>query len=73
MCALNLSGDSGTLHLAVMTGVPTVSWWSPQSSFNEFMPAGRQHRMLVATGVEAHGLTGLTCASLLGAVRELLP
>jgi ADP-heptose:LPS heptosyltransferase len=44
---LHLGGDSGALHVALMAGVPTFSWWRDYAGRVEWMPLGPQHTAVV--------------------------
>jgi len=44
---LHLGGDSGGLHVAWMTGVPTVTWFRRYSGLLDWQPLGSNHRSLV--------------------------
>jgi ADP-heptose:LPS heptosyltransferase len=44
--ALHLCGDTGTLHLALLAGARTVSWFWP-NRIRTWAPAGKGHRILV--------------------------
>src|ERR1043166_4540327 len=69
--ALHLSGDTGPLHLAMMTGTPTVSWFRAAKGLVEWLPKGPQHRNLIAPGASEKGLEGLVLADVLRAAREV--
>ena len=45
--ALHLCGDTGTLHLALMTGTRTVSWFWPNPGRQAWVPEGKGHRTIV--------------------------
>ncbi|MDE3066835.1 MAG: glycosyltransferase family 9 protein [Verrucomicrobiota bacterium] len=45
--ALHFCGDTGTLHLALMAGTPTVSWFWPNPGRKAWVPAGKGHRTIV--------------------------
>ena len=45
-CRLHIGPDSGVLHLAVALGVPTISFFREQGSYQSFMPVGAQHKVL---------------------------
>jgi len=71
--ALHLSGDTGTLHLALMTGVPSVSWFRPGPGINVWAPSGDRHRTIVGKAEsEAAALTGIDSGELIRAVAEVL-
>jgi ADP-heptose:LPS heptosyltransferase len=45
---LHIGGDSGVLHLAMALGVPTLTVARDHAGLKEWMPAGEQHRHIVA-------------------------
>jgi len=45
--ALHFCGDTGTLHLAVMTQTPVVAWFWPNPGLREWVPTGEKHRVIV--------------------------
>ncbi len=45
--ALHFCGDTGTLHLAVMTQTPVVAWFWPNPSWREWVPVGEKHRVII--------------------------
>ncbi len=45
--ALHFCGDTGTLHLAAMTGTPTVAWFWPNLWLRQWMPVGEQFRAII--------------------------
>ena len=55
--ALHFCGDTGTLHLAVMTQTPVVAWFWPNPGWREWVPAGDKYH--VVTGTNEHGATYL--------------
>jgi ADP-heptose:LPS heptosyltransferase len=69
--AIHLGGDSGGLHVAWMTGVPTVSWFREYDGRADWQPVGEHHRSLVGERQE-QGITGISTEGLLAAVEELL-
>jgi ADP-heptose:LPS heptosyltransferase len=71
--AVHLCGDTGTLHMALMTGTPTVSWFRPTPGLKVWMPVGERHRTLVGTGDDPHAaLQGIVTADLVNAVQTVL-
>jgi ADP-heptose:LPS heptosyltransferase len=46
-CALHFCGDTGTLHLAVMTQTPVVAWFWPNPGIRVWSPEGNGHRTMV--------------------------
>jgi len=47
--ALHFCGDTGPLHLAVMTNTPTVAWFWPNPGLHEWVPTGKKYRVIVGT------------------------
>ena len=45
--AIHFCGDTGTLHLAVMTQTPVVAWFWPNPGLREWIPAGDQYRVVM--------------------------
>ena len=45
--AMHLCGDTGTLHLALMTGARSVCWFWPNPGMQIWVPTGPRHRTLV--------------------------
>jgi len=71
--ALHLSGDTGTLHLALMTGAPSVSWFRPNPGMKAWIPAGTGYQTIVgATGPDAQYLLGIETGELVRAVSTIL-
>jgi ADP-heptose:LPS heptosyltransferase len=68
---LHLGGDSGGLHVAWMTGVPTVTWFRRYDGLAEWRPIGDRHRDVIGERTPA-GLEGINTSDLVGAVEELL-
>jgi heptosyltransferase-1/heptosyltransferase-2 len=71
-CALNLSGDTGSLHLAAMCGTPAVAWFRAHKGEKEWIPLENPYRVLVAEGGAPDALHGIETRSLLAAAAELL-
>jgi heptosyltransferase-3 len=69
--AIHLGGDSGGLHVAWMTGVPTVCWFREYDGRADWQPVGEHHRSLVGERQE-DGITGISTDGLLAAVEEML-
>jgi heptosyltransferase-3 len=70
-CALNLSGDSAALHLAMISDRPALCWYRAHGGVKEWTPEGRQYRLLIAEGAP-DALLGIATADLMAAARELL-
>jgi len=45
--ALHFCGNTGALHLAVMTQTPTVAWFWPNPGTQMWVPAGGRHRIVM--------------------------
>jgi ADP-heptose:LPS heptosyltransferase len=69
--AIHLGGDSGGLHVAWMTGVPTVTWFREYDGRADWQPVGEHHRSLLGERQD-HGITGISTEGLLAAVDEML-
>ena len=55
---LHLGGDSGGLHVAWMTGVPTVTWFRRYDGLADWQPVGCRHRFVVGEKTPT-GIAGL--------------
>jgi ADP-heptose:LPS heptosyltransferase len=44
---LHMSGDTGTLHLAVMTDTPSVSWFVSNPGLKDWLPVGIRHQTII--------------------------
>jgi len=70
--AAHLCGDTGTLHLALMTGTPTVSWFRPNPGSEVWIPAGEKFRTILGTGHDPHAaLQGVETARLLTSLEAV--
>src|SRR5262249_37703869 len=47
--AVHCCGDTGTLHLALMTGTPAVSWFWPNPGRQIWLPVGDRYHTIVGT------------------------
>jgi ADP-heptose:LPS heptosyltransferase len=66
---LHLCGDTGTLHLALMTGARTVSWFWPNPGRKAWVPEGKDHRTIVGhSEPDKQFLCGIQISDLLQAV-----
>jgi len=70
-CACNLSGDTGSLHLAMMTRAPAVAWFRAHKGEKEWIPEGPQYRVLIAPGGEKDALHGIDTQAVLDAVAQV--
>jgi len=69
--AIHLGGDSGGLHVAWMTGVPTVTWFREYKGRADWQPLGELHRSLVGERRD-DGIAGISTEELLAVAGELL-
>jgi ADP-heptose:LPS heptosyltransferase len=71
--ALHYCGDTGTLHLAVMTQTPVVAWFWPNPGLREWVPAGEQYRVIVgANEPDASHLGNISTDDLIAATQSVL-
>lgn len=71
--AVHFCGDTGTLHIALMTGTPTVSWFRPNPGSAVWIPVGNRYRTIFGTGNNPHAaLQGIETEKLLKAVQAVL-
>jgi ADP-heptose:LPS heptosyltransferase len=71
--AAHLCGDTGTLHIALMTGTPTVSWFRPNPGSAVWIPIGERFRTIFGTGTDPHAaLQGIETVKLVAAVQAVL-
>ena len=69
--SVHLGGDSGGLHVAWMTAVPTVTWFRDYEGRIEWQPCGERHCSLVGDRQET-GIIGISTEKLLSAVEGVL-
>jgi ADP-heptose:LPS heptosyltransferase len=71
--AVHLCGDTGTLHLGLMVGARTVSWFRPNPGLKAWAPVGERHRTIVGKTEAATGqLYEVPTADLVRATAEVL-
>jgi ADP-heptose:LPS heptosyltransferase len=70
--ALHFCGNTGALHLAVMTNTPTVAWFWPNPGMREWVPTGEKYQVIVGTNQsdECH-LCNVETRDLMAAVQRL--
>jgi ADP-heptose:LPS heptosyltransferase len=56
--ALHFCGDTGTLHLAVMTQTPVVAWFWPNPGLREWIPANEKNRIVMGTNAPGENYLG---------------
>ncbi len=69
--SVHLGGDSGGLHIAWMTGVPTVTWFRRYDGLADWQPVGDHHRSVVGERTPA-GLAGISTSDLVHDTAEML-
>jgi ADP-heptose:LPS heptosyltransferase len=70
---LHVSGDTGTMHLAVMTNTPSVSWFFDHPGLREWMPVSRRHRSVIGTMPEGENyLQDIDPGALIAAAKSVL-
>lgn len=70
---VHLCGDTGPLHLAVMTRTPMVTWFWPNPGRAEWVPNEGPLRVLSGTNPPGQTfLAGVTTEAIVAAVRELV-
>jgi ADP-heptose:LPS heptosyltransferase len=69
--SLHLGGDSGGMHVAWMTGVPTVTWFRRYDGLADWRPSGDCHRDVIGERAPT-GLEGINTSDLVGAVEKLM-
>lgn len=67
--AVHLCGDTGTLHLALMTEAPSVAWFRPGPGSRAWIPVGERHRTVLGTEEPEEGaLRGVETSEIVRAV-----
>jgi heptosyltransferase-1 len=69
---LHLGGDSGALHVAAMTGTPSVAWFRRYAGAISWLPEGENNRILVGEATPS-GLSSLSEQDVLAAALAFLP
>jgi ADP-heptose:LPS heptosyltransferase len=70
--ALHFCGDTGTLHIAVMTQSPVVAWFWPNPTLRAWMPAGQKYRAVMGENrPDATFLCNIVTDALVGAAKEI--
>jgi len=71
--ALHFCGDTGTLHLAVMTGTPAVAWFWPNPGLRQWIADDKKYRVMVGANESgAPFLRQITTTSLVSAAQSVL-
>jgi len=67
--SLHIGGDSGVLHIALMTDTPSISWFRDYPGNIEWMPDGKKHVQLI--GKESpDGIAGISPDDLTKAIIQ---
>ncbi|MDA1204258.1 MAG: hypothetical protein O3A75_08185 [Verrucomicrobia bacterium] len=69
--SLHLGGDSGGLHVAWMTGVPTVTWFRRYDGLPDWQPVGDRHRSAIGERT-SEGLTDIHTHQIVAMAEDLL-
>lgn len=70
--ALHFCGDTGTLHLAVMTQTPVVAWFWPNPGIKEWVSTGETCRVIVGSNPSGESfLCGISSPALIHAAGEM--
>lgn len=71
--ALHFCGDTGTLHLALMTQTPAVSWFWPNPGMREWVPVGEKYRVIIGDNEEGSPFLGhISTGDLVAAAQSVL-
>ena len=65
--SLHLGGDSGALHIALMTNTPSISWFRYYRTNKEWMPEGEIHKQLVGQA-SPDGILGISSNDLVNLI-----
>ena len=68
---LHLGGDSGGLHVAWMTGVPTVTWFRRYDGLPDWQPVGDRYRSVIGERT-SEGLTDIRTPQIMAMAEDLL-
>jgi heptosyltransferase-3 len=68
---VHCGGDSGALHVALMTGVPTVAWFRDYADKVEWLPQGKTHRVVTGES-NTEGLRGIEAIALVDALQAVV-
>ena len=71
--ALHFCGDTGPLHLAVMTNTPAVAWFWPNPGLREWVPVAEKYHVVIGTNKPgAPFLGGIATDELVNAAQSIL-
>ena len=71
-CLLNFSGDTGSLHVALMTGTPAIAWFRAHKGQKEWIPVTGAYRVLIADGGDPDALHGIATNAVIEETAQLL-
>jgi len=70
---LHIGPDTGTVHMAWLSGTPSVSWYLNHESLSAWMPEGERHTVLVSAREQSRSklnMKGITATNIIDAVNE---
>ena len=70
--ALHVSADSGPIHMAVIAGTPSVSWFLQNPYVLEYLPTGERHFAFVVEKLSEEGIDSIAASSIAEKCVELL-
>jgi ADP-heptose:LPS heptosyltransferase len=71
--ALHFCGDTGTLHLALMTQTPAVAWFWPNPALKSWFPADEKYRVIIGSNpAGGQYLEGATTTALIQQAQSLM-
>ncbi len=71
--AIHFSGDTGTLHLAVMTGTPAVTWFWPNPGLRQWIAEDDKYPVIVGANTPGQAfLTGVANDALIAAAESVM-
>ncbi len=68
---LHMGGDSGGLHVAWVTGVPTITWFRSHDGLADWQPIGDGHRSIIGERTPK-GLAGVQVSEVVGLAEVLI-
>jgi ADP-heptose:LPS heptosyltransferase len=71
--AAHFGGDTGTLHIAVMTQTPVVAWFWPNRTLSAWMPSGDQYGVIMGENLpDATFLCNISTDALVEETKSVL-
>lgn len=69
---LHFSGDTGPIHIAVMTETPSISWFQP-SPFKDWVPYGENHKVIFGLdGYQESNIYGVFAGAIIDEAQVLI-